>query len=426
MADERSRRSGELEETAVDEALRQYQQDMARAVISRRRFMTGAALVAGSAMLAACSPSAEVSSAPPSASAVPSGPPPSVVGTGAEATDTPAPSAVPSYAVESEFLLYNWSDYFSPDNLTAFQQQYNLTVTQTTYASNEEMLAKLQAGGKGQYDVAVPTAEFSTTLANGGFLEKLDKSRLPNLATINQRFLTLPFDPHDDYIVPKDWGTTGIIYRGNKVTEPIASWKDFFDLGKTKYSGKVFVVDSPGDVLVAPLRLHGFDVNTTDTGELEIARKELMALRPHIQSIDSDNYPTTLQKEQAVIGLAWNGTAYVLQSNPNNKYKDTAWVIPSEGTIYWTDTWVMLAEAPHPNAAYAFLNWIQDPQQQVVESLYAGYASCNDAAKPLLPPDFAGNPAIYVPDAQLPLLSVSTDQSGNTQRADIWAEFKAG
>jgi spermidine/putrescine transport system substrate-binding protein len=412
-----------MEESVMDEALRQYQLDIARANMTRRRFMTGAALAAGGALLAACSPATTATSAP---TASPTAPPSTGPSSAPPATASPSPTPVPSYAIESDMLLYNWSDYFSPDNLTAFQDQFHLALTQTTYASNEEMLAKLQAGGKGQYDVAVPTAEFSTTLSKGGFLEKLDKGRLPNLANVNQRFLTLPFDPNDDYIVPKDWGTTGIIYRGNKMKDPVTSWTDFWNLATGKWSGKVFVVDSPGDVFVAPLRMHGFDVNTTDHDQLEIARTELMRLRPHLQSIDSDNYPTTLQKEQAVMGLAWNGTAYVLGSDPSNKYKDTAWVIPSDGTIYWTDTWVLLAEAPHPNAAYAFLNWIQDPHQQVVESLYAGYASCNDAAKALLPADFVNNPALYVPDAQLPLLSVATDQSGNQQRADIWAQFKAG
>jgi spermidine/putrescine transport system substrate-binding protein len=419
----------------VDEALRQYQLDIARATISRRRFMAGAALAGTAAFLAACAPA--VTTSAPSAAASSAAPPstaPSDSGTAASASAAPSAGAeasaaatpVPSYALEQNMYLYNWTDYFSPDDLTAYQNQFGVTLTQTTFASNEEMLAKLQAGGKGQYDIAVPTAEFSATLAKQGFLQKLDKSRLPNLASVNQRFLTLPFDPNDDYIVPKDWGTTGIIYRGNKMTDPMTSWKEFFDLAKTKYSGKTFVVDSPGDVFVAPLRLHGFDVNTTDKNELEIARQELMALRPHLQSIDSDNYPTTLQKEQAVLGLAWNGSAYVLQSDPSGKFNDTAWVIPTEGTIFWVDTWVLLAEAPDPNAAYAFLNWIQDPKQQVTESLYAGYASCNDAAKPLLPAAFTGNAAVYVPDNQLSLLSVATDQSGNQQRADIWAQFKQG
>jgi len=408
----------------VDEALRQYQQDLLKAQISRRRFMAGAAMASVAAFLAACAPNTGASVAPSEPS------PTGSTGGGPSASEAPsasaAPTPVPSYQLESGMLLYNWSDYFSPDNLTAFQKDFGIPITQTTFASNEEMLAKLQAGGKGQYDIAVPTAEFSATLAKGGFLQKLDKSRLPNLQQVDKRFLTLPFDPNDDYIVPKDWGTTGIIYRGNKVTEPVTSWKDFFDLAKGKHSGKVFVVDSPGDVFVAPLRLHGFDGNTTDHNELETARQELMALRPHLQSIDSDNYPTTLQKEQAVLGLAWNGTAYVLQTDPSGKYKDTGWTVPSDGTIYWTDTWVLLADAPNPDAAYAFLNWIQDPKQQVVESLYAGYASCNDAAKGQLPTAFVNNPAVYVPDADLSLLQVATDQSGNQQRADIWAEFKQG
>jgi spermidine/putrescine transport system substrate-binding protein len=395
----------------MDEALRQYQIDIARAHISRRRFMTGAAIAAGSAALAACTGNAPASNPPP---------------TQAAASLTPAsaaPTPVPSYKLESELFLFNWSDYFSPDNKKAFTQKYHLSnLHEDTYPSNEDMLAKLQAGGKGQYDIAVPTAEFSATLAKGGFLQKLDKSRLPNLKNVNQRFLTLPFDPNDDYIVPKDWGTTGIIYRGS-VKEPVTSWADFWKLATGKYSGKTLIVDSPGDVFVAPLRMHGFDVNTEKTDELEVARKELLKLRPHLQSIDSDNYPDTLRSGDAVLALAWNGTAYLMQQE--KKYKDTGYTIPTEGTIQWVDTWVLLAEAPHPNIAYEFLNWIQDPNVQVVESSYAGYASANDAAKPLMDPAFVKNPAVYVPDDELNRLSVATDQSGNKQRADIWAEFKA-
>ena len=404
----------------MDEALRQYQLDLARASMSRRRFMTLAALGGTSAFLAACSGSAATAAPSEAPSTAPSAEP-------SVAPASAAPTAAPSYALEGELDLYNWSGYFSPDNQKAFQEQFGIAnFIYDSYASNEELVTKLKASGTGQYDIAVPTAEFVETMANDGFLQKLDKSRLPNLQYINKQFKGMPFDPNDEYLIPKDWGTTGIIYRGNKVSEDIQTWQQFFDLAKTKYSGKTLVVDSPGDVFVAPLRLHGFDVNTTDSGELEIARTELLALRPHLQSIDSDNYPTTLQKEEAVLGLAWNGTAYLMQTDTSGKYKDTKYSVPSEGTIFWTDTWVLLANAPHPNAAYAFLNWIQDPNTQVIESLYAGYASCNDAAKPLLPPDFVNNPAVYVPDDELNRLSISTDQSGNQQRADIWAEFKQG
>ena len=364
----------------MDEALRQYQQDLLKSRLTRRKFMTMAALGGTSAFLAACgsgsaTPTPAVSTAPaPSEAAAPS----------VEASEAAVASPAPSYELEKEFYLFNWTTYFSPDNKAKFTTDFGLSnFVEDNYPSNEELLAKLQAGGKGQYDVAVPTAEFVETLSKGGFLQKLDKSRLPNLKYINPRFRGLPFDPNDDYIVPKDWGTTGIIYRGKDVKEPVTSWKDFFDLATTKYSGKTLVVDSPGDVFVAPLRLHGFDVNTAKKDELEIARQELMKLRPHLQSIDSDNYPQTLRDEEAVLGLAWNGTAYLMQLEDANK--DTGYTVPSEGTIIWIDTWVMLAEAPHPNIAYAFLDWIQDPQIQVTESLYAGYASANDAAKTTAP-----------------------------------------
>ncbi len=404
----------------MDEALRQYQQDMLRARISRRRFMTAAALGGTSAFLAACG-AGTATPTPAAASTAPSTAPTSAPSVEASVAATPAPS----YELEKEFFLFNWSDYFSPDNKTKFTKDFGLSnFVEDTYPSNEELLAKLQAGGKGQYDVAVPTAEFAATLAKGGFLQKLDKSRLPNLKNINPRFRGLPFDPNDEYIVPKDWGTTGIIYRGKDVKEPVTSWKDFWDLATGKYSGKALVVDSPGDVFVAPLRMHGFDVNTDKKEELDVARTELLKLRPHLQSIDSDNYPQTLRDEEAVLGLAWNGTAYLMQLEDENK--DTGYTIPSEGTIIWIDTWVMLAEAPHPNLAYAFLDWIQDPQVQVTESLFAGYASANDEAKKILPPEFVNNPAVYVPDSQAAELSISTDQSGNQQRADIWAEFKQG
>src|SRR3954454_21602891 len=150
----------------MDEALKKYQLDLARAQISRRRFMTGAAMASVATLLAACAPTGAASVAPSVAPPPSTGP--SAGGGGARASTPPAsaaPTPAPSYELESSMLLYNWSDYFSPDNLAAFKKDAGVTINQTTFASNEEMLAKLKAGGKGQYDVAVPTAEFSATLA---------------------------------------------------------------------------------------------------------------------------------------------------------------------------------------------------------------------------------------------------------------------
>ncbi|MDP9481678.1 MAG: twin-arginine translocation signal domain-containing protein, partial [Chloroflexota bacterium] len=206
----------------MDEALRQYQRDIWKARLSRRGFMAAMGAAGAGAALAACSGN-QASSAP---STVPTVAPPSDGPSAVPASPTP----VPSYVLETELYLYNWSEYFSPDNKKAFSEEFGITnFVEDPFASNEEMLAKLQAGGKGQYDITVPTAEYSETLAKGGFLQKIDKSRLPNLAHVNPRFLTMPFDPTDEYLVPKDWGTTGIIHRGSD-KEPITSWADFWNL----------------------------------------------------------------------------------------------------------------------------------------------------------------------------------------------------
>src|SRR3954469_2634520 len=152
----------EEENRTMDEALRQYQQDLLRARLSRRRFMTMAAFGGASAFLAACS-----GSTTPAASTSASGAAPSTAPLTAPSTEASvAPSPAASYELESELYLFNWSDYFSPDNKKKFQKDFALSnFVEDTYPSNEEMLAKLKAGGKGQYDIAVPTEEFVATLA---------------------------------------------------------------------------------------------------------------------------------------------------------------------------------------------------------------------------------------------------------------------
>ena len=367
----------------MDEALRQYQLDMARATISRRRFMAGAALAGTAAFLAACAPA--VSTSAPSAAAPSAAPPsaaPGDTGTAASASAAPSMSAeasaaatpAPSYALEQNMYLYNWTDYFSPDNLKAYQDQFGVTLTQTTFASNEEMLAKLQAGGKGQYDIAVPTAEFSATLAKGGFLQKLDKSRLPNLARRQPAIPDAPLRPqrrlhrpqglghHRDHLPrqqddrPDDLVEGLLRPREDASTRARRSWWTRSATCSWRRCG-----------CTAIRRQHHRQERAGDRAP----GAHGAAAAPPVDRLGQlpDDAPEGAGGPRA---SAWNGSAYVLQSDPSGKFKDTGWVIPTEGTIFWVDTWVLVAEAPDPNAAYAFLNWIQDPKHQVTESQLRG------------------------------------------------------
>jgi spermidine/putrescine transport system substrate-binding protein len=269
-----------------------------------------------------------------------------------------------------------------PDNQEKFKKDFGLSnFTYDTFPSNEELLAKLQAGGKGQYDVAVPTAEFVATLPAVGTWRSSTRAGCRTWRTSTTMFRGLPFDPNDDYIVPKDWGTTGIIYRGKDVKEPVTSWKDFFDLATTKYSGKdarrsTRRVSVRGPAQAPRVRRQH---RQSPTSSRSPARSD--EAPAHLQSIDSDQYPQTLRDRESRASPSLERHGLLMPAGSREQGHRVT--VPSEGTIIWIDTWVLLAGRPHPNIAYAFLDWIQDRSSRSRRASTPGYASANDAAKAL-------------------------------------------
>jgi len=398
----------------TDQDLDQTIRRMAQTPLSRRGFLWASGLSASAAFLAACGPGASSS-----ASTAPSAAAPSTEG-------SEAPSASPSaeaVVVEKELLMYNWGDYVDPDNMKAFQEQFGVEkFTYDTFASNDEMMAKFQGGAKGQWDISAPTANFVPAMRDQGFIQKLDLPHVPNASLIDSAFKKQWWDPTDEWQLPKDWGTTGITLRTKVVKEDVKTWKQFFELAP-KYTGKIVVVDSPDDVFVAPLKALGYSLNSADPKELEEARGLLMGLAPHVLALDSDQYNTKIATEEAVMGLTWTGGILELRDDP--KTADTVYLIPEDGTVFWMDTWVVLADAPHPNAANAFLNFIMTPEVQAKETMTNQYATCSSAAKAFIDPKMLADPAIFVPDDVLAKLEGQKDNSGIKQRAEIYEEFKS-
>jgi spermidine/putrescine transport system substrate-binding protein len=394
---------------------------MAQAKVNRRGFMAGGAMTGLAAFLAACTGS--TGSASPSQAAASTAPSTGTAPSAAGGAST-APSAV---AVETEghLWMYNWSDYVDKNNMAEFQKRFKVDdFTYDTYASNEELLTKLQAGAAGQWDIGAPTAEFVPSMVEGGFIQKIDWSQVPNAKYINKQFKGLWWDPNDEYQLPKDWGTTGIAVRSAVVKEDVSSWKNFFDVAP-KYSGRIVVVDSPGDVFVAPLKALGYSLNSVDPTELGKARDLLLGLAPHVLALDSDQYQKKLQTEEAVLGLTWTGGLDELIQDP--KTADTKYIIPTDGTLYWLDTWVIFKDPPHPIAAHAFLNFIEDPAIQAQETITNAYATPNDEAKKLVPPEILNDPTIFVPQQIFDsgVLESAKDVSTDKNRVKIWEEFKS-
>jgi len=391
---------------------------MSRTRVHRRGFLAGTGMAGLSAFIAACtsgggaSPSAPASVAP------------------ASVAPTSAASPVASAAVDVEEALYmfNWADYVDLENIEEFKTRFGVTdFTYDTFASNEELLTRLQGGATGQWDIGAPTAEFVEAMVDGEFIQELDWSKIPNAAFINKQFQDFYKDDKanlNNYHLPKDWGTTGIALRTKIVTDEVKTWKQFFEVAP-KYSKQIVIVDSPGDVFVAPLKALGFSLNSVDPGELEQARKLLMDLAPHVLALNSDTYDAQLASEEAVLGLTWTGGIADLREEEATK--DTVYQIPEDGTLYWMDTWVIFKDPPHPEAAHAFLNFIHEPAIQAKETVTNRYATPNDEAAKLVPADILNDPTIFVPQAVLDsgLLEGAQDVSTDPNRVAIWEEFKS-
>ena len=391
---------------------------MAHTKVNRRSFLAAAGLIGGGAALAACTGSSGTTAAPASSE------PSSAPSTEPSAAESAAPTAAPSYAIEDELWMLNWSGYVDPGNMETFKAEYGVKNFQyDIFANNEELLAKLSGGATG-YDLSCPTAEFIPQMAEQGYIQKLDFSRIPNFKLIDPAILSQKWDPNNEYHVPKDFGTTGILYRSKVVKEPITSWKEFYDLSVGKYSGKVVIVDSLGDVLAMPLKMLGFSINSIDKGELAQAQKLLTDLAPHVLALDSDTYQDKLASEEAVLCLGWTGPLLALRADPATA--DTKYVVPSEGTLFWLDTWVMMADAPHPNATYAWFDYVERPAIQAKETEYTGYGTPNIEAKKLLSQDVLNDPSIFPPEAAMKNLEgADPTVTDNADRLAVWTEFKS-
>lgn len=330
----------------------------------------------------------------------------------------------PSGDVEDSLALYGWPDSVNPDSIDLFKARSGVTTFRyDVCADGEELRARLRRGATG-HDLATPSAEDVPGLVADGLVSRLDVTRIPNSRFINPLFRGRSWDPTNAYQVPKDYGTTGILVRQTLVPEPLTSWRQFRELIMSdRYSGRTVFVDSMRDVLAFPLKMLGASLNSVAKGDLDAARRILLEVAPHLAALDSVGYGERLRTGEAVLALGWAAPLAALRADP--AAGDTTYVVPSEGTLFWLDTWALLAGAPHPNAAYAWLDFIHDPEIQANETNYTGHATPNDAARDLVDPDLLADPAVFPPAAVLGRLEGAEATSANTQRLDVWEEFRS-
>jgi spermidine/putrescine transport system substrate-binding protein len=249
----------------------------------------------------------------------------------------------------------------------------------------------------------------------------LDHERLPNLRHLTKRFLHgRPHDPDSRVSVVKDWGTTGFMYHADLVHERPKSWADFWQLAE-KFSGRVTVLDSPGEVIGAALKMRGRSYNASDPASLAQAHADLTALKPHLLAFET-NYRPLLESGQAALSLGWNGDAAALRAQG----VQVEYVVPAEGSQIWEDDWAIAAASAHRETAHDFVNFVLRPEVAAQEARYTGYATGNESALAALDQSLRLDEAIYPSEEVLMNLEAGLPLTaeGNRLREDLWREIR--
>ena len=346
--------------------------------------------------------------------------------------------ALPAAAEDKVVNVYNWSDYVDESVLEDFSKETGIKVVYDVYDSNEIIESKLLPGGSG-YDIVVPTDSTMARLLKAGALAKLDKSKLPNLSNmwpmITDRLAQ--YDPGNDHAVDYMWGTSGLGYNTAMVAErlpdaPLDSWSLLFD---PKYAEKlqdcgIHILDSPEDVFQSALAYLGKKPDSKDPADIQAAAALLKKVRPYIQKFHSSEYINALANGDICLALGYSGDVFQARDRAAEADNgvDIGYIIPKEGALMWFDTFVIPKDAPHPEAALAFINYMLKPDVAAKNSNYVYYANGNLASQSQLNEDVKGDPAIYPDEDTMNRLFTSTSYDQETQNliTRLWSEIKAG
>jgi len=295
------------------------------------------------------------------------------LGTATAVLGTAAPGlfSTPLHAAEDigdRVILATWPNYHDPDNFDEFTEATGAHVQVNVFGSNEEMLAKLQAGGSG-WDVYVPTNYTITTYVSEDLIEPLDTSRLSNYNpdSFDPRYAEAGTVDGKLYAVPKNWGTTGMaVNTEHNDGNPISSWKEFFDISMDKFSGRSMVHDYQLTTIGNALKYFGYSFNSVDENELAKAEKLLIDVKPHLFAISSD-YQPPMRNGDAWLTMCWSGDGKQL----NTDMPEIHYVLGAEGGELWSDYYAIPKGAPHTDAQN---DPILYPAQELLNALEFGAA----------------------------------------------------
>ncbi|CAM5768132.1 putrescine-binding periplasmic protein [Labrys miyagiensis] len=350
----------------------------------------------------------------------------------------------PASAQEKLVNVYGWRDYIDPSVLESFTKETGIKVVYDTMDSDEILETKLYAGRSG-YDIVDPTGPNLRREIAAGVFQQLDKSKIPNLIYgWDKIFDRLAFyDPGNKYAVNYMWGTTGIGYNVEKARErmgsvPMDSWSLVFqpeNIAKFADCG-VYFVDSPDDLLAVTLKYLGRDPDSKNTSDIADAAEVLAKIRKYIKKFDSSAYISALASGDICLVVGWSGDVIQARSRaseahskaPDKPLVEINYVIPREGSLIWVDGWSIPRDAPHPDEAHAFINYMMRPDVAARNTNYISYANGNLAAQKLVDPGILKDTAIYPDEGTMAQLFTTTAPDAKIKKmwARAWTRIKTG
>ncbi len=324
-------------------------------------------------------------------------------------------------AVEEKKLnFYNWSDYIGETTIADFKAETGIAVKTDLFADNDELFAKLREGNPG-YDVIVPSNDIVEQMRKVGIVQPLNHGKIPNIANIDPFFLDVVFDPGRRYSLPYMWGTTGIGYRKSKVDGVPDSWKWLFE--SDRYAGRTAILDSPGEVFPLAYKYLGYSVNNTDPSIIQQTTELLIRQKQHIKAFSASEGQNLLLSGEVDLVMEFNGDVLQIMAEDD----DIAYVVPKEGSLLWEDALCIPTDAPHPENAHAFINYLLDAEAGAAIADYIQFATPNAAAWKFMSADYLEDPAIFPPESIKEKLEVYTYKGEDYDRLldEAWTRIKA-
>ena len=315
--------------------------------------------------------------------------------------------------------VFNYGDYINEDLIAKFEEETGIDVIYDTYESNEIMYQKVK-NSPGSYDLVFPSDYMVEKMLKEDLLEKIDYSNIPNYQYIGEDFKNLPYDSNNEYSVPYMWGTIGIIYDADRVSDVVDSWDILWN---PKYKGEIFMFDSIRDTLAISLARLGYSLNSTNKDELEEASQELIKQKSLVQSYVMDEVKDKMINGEAIMATVYSGDAiYIQEEAPDLNLQ---YVVPKEGSNKWFDVMVIPKGAKHKTEAELFINFLSDPENAKENVDYIGYATPNEAAFELLDKEVQEDETVYPSEEVLDKCEIYKDLGNDIKLYDdAWLKVK--